>query len=761
GDLARYLVDGTLEFVGRSDDQVKIRGYRIELGEVEAALTQHEAVREAVVVARAEVDDAERRLVAYVVPNMDSSMDLGDLRGFLLRSLPAYMVPSAFIILNELPLTRHGKVDRNALPAPEQMQSEQDTTYVAPRTPVEDVLVNIWADVLRHQRVGIRDSFFELGGHSLLATQLISRVRETFQVELPLRTLFESPTVEGLARQVISARQDMAGAIAPSIVPVSRESALPLSFAQQRLWFLNQLDPGSSADNMPAALHLTGSLDRLALEQSLSEIVRRHEVLRTRFVTEQGQPVQVIAPTTPVTLTLIDLHDLPEAERATMVMQLATAEARRPFDLQRDSLLRATLLVLGADDYVLLLTLHHIIADGWSWSILFRELTACYTAQMVGAAIALPELPIQYADFAYWQRQWLQGAVLEQQLDYWRQQLAGLAPLQVPTDHPRPPVPSAKGSSHSFIISRSLTDDLMALSHREGVTLFMTLLAAWQVLLSRYSGQSDIAVGTPIANRTRGEIEDLIGCFINMLVLRTDLAGDPSFRDVLQRVREVSLGAYAYQEVPFEEVVDALQPARDLSRHPLFQVMFALQNVSMALPSLPGLTVKPLSVDFGTVKLDLSLSIAETSAGLSGTLEYSTDLFTAATIARLIEHFTVLLHGLVADPKQRIAELPLLTEAERQMLDAWNATAYDYPRAPLVHDLIAQQAARTPTATALVWGDERLTYTALERRANQLAHHLCSLGVGPERRVAVCLDRSLDLVVALLAVLKAGGAYVP
>ncbi|MBV9787872.1 MAG: amino acid adenylation domain-containing protein [Chloroflexi bacterium] len=676
------------------------------------------------------------------------------------------MIPSVFVRLEEFPLTPNGKVDRKALPAPEQTHAAQDDRYVAPRTPIEEMLASIWADVLRRERIGVYDSFFELGGHSLLATQLISRVREAFQVELPLRSLFELPTVAGLAQQIVIARQDMAGMLAPALMPVPRDGALPLSFAQQRLWFLNQLDPSSSADNMPGALRLSGPLDRAALEHSLNEIVRRHETLRTTFVTEQGLPVQVIAPAAPVEIALISLQELAEAERDAAVLEFATGEARRAFDLQRGPLLRAIVLALGADEHVLLLTLHHIIADGWSWGVLFRELSALYAAHTLGVTAALPPLPIQYADYAVWQRAWLQGEVLESQLNYWRRQLGPegtpLEPLQVPTDHPRPPVPSSKGSSHSFMLSRPLTDALIELSRREGVTLFMTLLSSWQILLARYSGQDDIAVGTPIANRTRGETEDLIGCFINMLVLRTDLTGNLTFREVLGRVREVALGAYAHQDVPFEEVVDALQPARDLSRHPLFQVMFALQNVGMALPSFPGLTTSALSIDFGTVKLDLSLAMAETSAGLSGALEYSADLFTATTVERMAAHFELLLTQVVADAGRRVMELPLLLASERQvLLDAWNATAQPYAQERLAHELLAQQAARTPEATALICGTERLSYAALDQRANQLARHLQALGVGPETRVALVLDRSLDLVVALLAVWKAGGAYVP
>ncbi|HEX6290915.1 MAG TPA: condensation domain-containing protein, partial [Herpetosiphonaceae bacterium] len=613
-------------------------------------------------------------------------------------------------------------------------------------------------------RVGVRDNFFALGGHSLLATQVVSRVREMLGVELSLRDMLESPTIADLAVAVVKARQVSPELSPPPLEPAPRDRALPLSFAQQRLWFLSQMDPTSPAYNIPNAMRVRGPLNAAALEQSLNAIVRRHEVLRSTFSAEAGQPVQLVAQTLVVPLPLVDLQFLPLEEREGVAIKMAADEAQRPFDLQTGPLLRANLLQLDAEDYVLLWSVHHIAADGWSMSIFMRELLTCYRAFTQGSAIEtspLPPLPIQYADYAVWQRGWLQGAALEAQLDYWREQLADVSALQLPTDYPRPAVATLKGTKYEFKIAPEVMESLRALGRREGATLFMTLLAAWQVLLSRYSGQDDIAVGTPIANRTRGETEDLIGCFINTIVLRTSLAEAATFREVIKRARAVCLGAYAHQDVPFEQVVDAVEPERDLSRHPIFQVMFALQAAPSKTLETAELSLSPLTFEYGISKFDLSLSLSETSVGLYGILEYSTDLFTAATIARLTEHFTVLLQSIAANHDHPLRTLPLLTEAEQRRLGEWNATAYDYPRAPLVHDLIAQQAARTPTATALVCGDERLSYAALERRTNQLAHHLCSLGIGPERRVAVCLDRSLDLVVALLAVLKAGGAYVP
>ncbi|MBV9788698.1 MAG: amino acid adenylation domain-containing protein, partial [Chloroflexi bacterium] len=640
-----------------------------------------------------------------------------------------------------------------------------ETAFVAPYSPLEDVLAGIWAEVLHKERVGVHDSFFDLGGHSLLATQVVSRIRETLKAELSLRDLLETPTVAALAVKIAQARQAAPELIPPPLVPVSHDAPLPLSFAQQRLWFLSQMDPSSPAYNIPNAMRIRGPLNIAALEHSLNTIVRRHEVLRTTFRAEGGNPVQVIHPTLTIPLPLVDLQFLPADAREAQATTMAAEEAQRPFDLEHGPLLRASLLQLDAEDYVLLWSVHHIAADGWSMSIFMRELLTLYRATVHGTQAEvmalLPTLPIQYADYAVWQRSWLQGDVLAAQLDYWKQRLGGVAALQLPTDYPRPAVATLRGTMYEFEIGQEATTALRTLGRREGVTLFMTLLAAWQVLLSRYSGQQDIAVGTPIANRARGETEDLIGCFINTIVLRTDLAGAANFRDVLKRVRETALGAYAHQDLPFEQIVDAVEPERDLSRHPLFQVMFALQPAPSKTLEASELSLSPVSFEYGISKFDLSLSLTETGASLGGILEYSTDLFAVETIARMTEHFAILLAGIAANPDQPLTSLPLLTSAEQASLAVWNATAQPYAQDRLVHELLAQQAARTPEATALVCGTARLSYADLEARANQLARHLCVLGVGPETRVALVLDRSLDLVVALLAVLKAGGAYVP
>ncbi len=544
----------------------------------------------------------------------------------------------------------------------------------------------------------------------------------------------------------------------------------PVSFSQQRLWLFEQLVPGSPAYNIPSTINFKGTLDIEALERSLNEIVRRHETLRTTFATVNSQPVQVIALKLSLPLPVVDLVRYPEAERRAEARRLSREEAQRPFDLIHGPLLRATLLRLEEKKHLLLLTMHHIISDGWSVGVLKRELRIIYKAYSTGELSPLPDLPIQYADFACWQRQRLQGEVLESQLTYWKQQLAG-APevLELPTDHPRPPVQSFRGEHQRLALSESLTEGLKALSQQEGVTLFMTLLAAFQVLLHRYTGQDDIVVGSPIANRTFTAIEQLIGFFVNTLVLRTDVSGDPSFRELLARVREVTMGAYAHQDLPFEKLVEELAPERSLSHMPLFQVMFVLQNVTTQASSTrrtgrsdsePSSSL--LSVERGTAKFDLTLSMVETKLGLVGTLKYNTDLFESATISRMMEHFQILLKGIVATPDQSISTLPLLTNREQQqVLVEWNDTSRDYPQHLCIHTLFEAQVERTPDTTAVVFEDQQLTYRELNQRANQLAHYLKALGVGSEVLVGICVERTLEMVVGVLGILKAGGAYVP
>src|SRR5215471_7515415 len=761
GDLARFLPDGNVEFLGRIDDQVKIRGFRIELGEIEAVLSQHPAVLETVVVAR---DDAPsgKRLVAYVVHRDDADISVNELRSFLKQKLPDYMIPSAFAVLDVLPLTPNGKVERKALPAPGPSRPELEQWYQAPRTPAEEMLVEIWAEVLKLASIGVHDNFFDLGGHSLLATQVISRIRGSFQVEVPLRALFESPTVAGLAGHIEEARRKEQGLQPPPSLTVSRERE-SLSFAQQRLWFIDQLEPQSAVYNVPGALRIRGRLDVAVLELSLNEIVRRHQALRTTFSIVEGQPVQVVSPSLRISLPVVDLTDRPEAEREEEARRLAREEAQRPFDLARGPLLRVTLLRLGEQDHVLLLTMHHIVCDGWSMGVLYRELSLLYEAFSKGLPSPLSGLPIQYAYFAVWQQKWLQGEVLETQLSYWKKQFEGVpAVINLSTDRPWPAVQSYRGARQPFELSEELTGALKILSRKQHVTLFMTLLAAFQTLLHRYTAQHDIVIGSPIANRNRTEIEGLIGFFVNTLVLRSDLSGNPSFTGLLARVRNVALGAYAHQDVPFEKLVEEFQPQRSLSHSPLFQVMFVLQNAPPMVREFGGLTFSSFAVGSETAKFDLTLSMREEAKGLRGSLEYSTDLFDAATIDRMIRHFERLLQGIVAGPDRHISDLPILTDAEKhQLLVEWNNTATDYPHDACIHELFEEQVKKSPDAIAVVFEDQQLTYGELNRRANQLAHYLRKLGVGPEVLVGICMDRSLQMIIGLIGILKAGGAYVP
>jgi amino acid adenylation domain-containing protein len=759
GDLARYLPDGNIEFLGRIDNQVKIRGFRIELGEIEAALAALPMVREAVVLAREDVP-GDKRLVAWVIPQTaGETLKVEQLRSALQQSLPDYMIPMHFMVQDSFPLTPNGKIDRKALPAPDSVRSEDD--YCAPRTPTETVLAAIWADVLKLDRVGIHDNFFTLGGHSLLATQLITRIRTVFQSELPLRALFEAPEVEALARRIELARQQQMELMAPPIIHTRRDGPVPLSFAQQRLWFLDQLEPANASYNIPTALRLSGKLHLPALTRTINEIIRRHEALRTSFAMIEGAPMQVIAPELAISIEIADLGNLPPLEREQRAQAMVHEEAQTPFDLASVPLVRSSLIRMQEQDHILLFTVHHIVSDGWSMGVLVREVAALYAACVENQASPLPELIIQYADFAHWQRQWLQGAVLDAQTAYWKKHLTGSPTLlALPTDQPRPPVQSHHGATLTFVINSPLTAKLHAISREAQTTLFMTLAAAFNVLLSRYSGETDICIGTPIANRNRAEIEPLIGFFVNTLVLRTQINSHQLFGQLLQQMRNTTLDAYAYQDVPFEQLVEILMPERHASHSPLFQVMLIVQNAPISILHLPGLTFTPLAASGETAKFDLTLNITEGDGRLFASFEYNTDLFNEATIQRMAGHFTRLLEAL--DLQTRISALTILDEAEkRQLLVEWNDTAADYPETQTVHQLFEAQVLKTPNQTALIYEGVELSYTSLNAKANQLAHHLRSMGVGPDVPVGICVERSLAMVVGLLGILKAGGVYVP
>ncbi|HEY0735637.1 MAG TPA: amino acid adenylation domain-containing protein [Herpetosiphonaceae bacterium] len=641
------------------------------------------------------------------------------------------------------------------------------TTYVAPTTTVERALVDLWQDLLGIAPIGIHDTFFDLGGHSLLATQVLSRIRDTFNTTLSLGEFFDAGTIAGIAQRIATATAAPAEDTLATIPVAARDGELPLSFAQQRLWFLQHLDPESAAYHMPFAVHLSGALSYAVLEQSITAIVQRHEALRTAFIAPEGTPYQVIVPPQPIPLPLVDLESMPAAEREAEIQRLLLDQAQQPFDLTEGRLLRCLLIRLGPDEHIVAITVHHIAADGWSMGVFIRELATLY-ATFSGARsqrdqLQLPDLTIQYADYAVWQRQLLQEDVLEAALAYWRQQLAGLPEgLALPTDRPRPAVQTFNGARYLHVLPQPLSADLVTLSQREGVTLFMTLLGAFQILLSRYSGQDDIVVGSPIAGRTHVALEHLIGLFVNTLVLRTDLRGNPTLQDVLHRVREVALGAYAQQHVPFERLVDEIQVNRDLSRSPLFQVLFTLQNTPVGELSLPELTLRPLPPNFTAAKFDLSFEIVEHAHGLHVGIEYNTDLFDAATIERLASHYQTVLETFVGNPAQRLSHIELLSTAERQlMIEDWNATASAYPIEARIHDLVMAQAARTPDAIAARFRDQVLTYRELQVRAQRLAGHLQTLGVGPDVRVGLCVERSLDLLVGVVGILAAGGAYIP
>jgi amino acid adenylation domain-containing protein len=780
GDLARYLPDGNIEYLGRIDNQVKIRGFRIELGEIETLLNQYPQVQSSVIIAR-EDTPGNKRLVAYVVPQKEATPPPNELRQFLkevpqkeakptpneLRQLlkeklPEYMIPNAFVIMESLPLTPNGKIDRRALPAPEQSYERTDK-FILPRNPIEEILVTIWTEVLKVQQISINENFFELGGHSLLATQLISRIRTNLSIEIPLRSLFAAPTIEELSQQIQQLQQQDLTLSAPPILTRGEQSELLLSYAQTRLWFLDQLEPNSAFYNIPVALRLQGHLNQSALTQSLEEIIQRHEALRTNFITVNGQPTQVIQTVTNWTVSVISLQHLSPEEQEIAAKKLVKEESFKPFDLAKEALVRATLILLNNNEYWLLLCLHHVISDGWSMGVLIEELTALYNADNQGQPSPLKSLPIQYADFAIWQRQWLQGEVLENQLNYWKKQLAD-APtfLPLPTDKPRPAVQTFTGAHQEFQLSLELTQKLTELSQQQRVTMFMTLLAAYGILLYRYTGQSDILIGTPIANRNRREIESLIGFFVNTLVMRTDCSENPSFQELLMRVREMSLGAYSHQDLPFEMLVEALQPERNLSHTPLFQVMFAIENTPLSKIELTDLTIDSLPLEGETAKFDLTLSMQNTETGLMGVWVYNTDLFNRETIERMNGHFLTLLEGIITNPSERISQLPLLTKVEQQqLLMDWNNTEVDYPANKCIHQLFEKQVERTPDAVAVVFEGQQLTYNELNCRANQLAHYLQSLGIKPDELVGICVERSLEMIVGLLGILKAGGAYVP
>ncbi|HET9280163.1 MAG TPA: amino acid adenylation domain-containing protein, partial [Flavitalea sp.] len=754
GDLGRWLPDGNIEYLGRLDDQVKIRGFRIELGEIESVVSQTGLVRQVVVVVK-EDRQRNKRLVAYIVP--EGSFEREKIITTLRDKLPEYMIPSQWVELEQLPLTSNGKVDKRALPEPGEFEYRSNE-YAAPVTQTERDLAEIWNDIFGLKRVGIHDNFFELGGHSLLAMRLISRIRQDTLVEITIKDLFLNPTISQLSAHLDLQRNQ--GLLLPSIQKQPRPEFIPLSFSQERLWFIDLLE-GSVQYHLPIVLRLKGPLNIPALKNALQQLINRHEALRTTIRTKEGQGYQFILPENGWQLTVVDrsTYKPGTSDFEQHVRQLISS----PFDLARDHMVRGQLIRIADGEHMLVLTMHHIASDAWSVPIVVEEIITAYTSFAKNKQSHLTDLPVQYADYSLWQRSYLTGETLDKKLQYWKEKLDGLTPLQLPTDYARPAVLSTKGSMVEFGIPGNLGDQIYALAKKEGATLFMTLLAAFKVLLSRYSGQQDICVGSPVANRTQKEVEPLIGFFINSLALRSDLNNDPSFSDLLQQVKSTTLEAYQNQEVPFEKVVDAVVKDRDMSRSPLFQVMLVLENN----PAVPELELNEIQISqekfsSNTAKFELTLNIAETPGGLQASIEYSTDLYHAKTIQRMIGHYIELLTAIVQAPNKKISALSFLTKPEKhQLLHVFNKSGVQYPKSKTIVDLFETQAAKKPANIALVFQDKRLSYQELDIRSNQLAHYLKGKGVKQDSLVPICIERGLEMIVGLLGILKAGGAYVP
>ena len=761
GDLACYLPDGSIQFLGRIDHQVKVRGVRIELGEIEAVLRQHPALQDALVMLRKDLP-SDNSLVAYVVQRPTEEITSISLRTWLSERLPTTMLPAGYVVLNQWPLLPSGKIDQQALLTMVYEQADPSAAWVAPRSPMEEIISDIWCEVLAKNRVGVFDNFFELGGHSLLAMQVLARIHREIAVDLPFRTLFELPTIARLAERLEHTHH------APVLPPLVAQGRVPteqivLSYAQKRLWVLYQMEPESPFYNVPLVLQLHGFLNLKVLEQALAEIVQRHEILRTSFVVEGGEPLQRILDTQALSITSADLRSIEPLKRDKQIRQQIQGEVLRPFQLEQGPLLRSHIVQVSEMEHTLIFTFHHSIFDGWSSDLFLRELSTLYTAFSQQQPSPLPALPVQYRDYALWQQQWLQGETRDELLAFWHKQLAE-APriLHLPTDYPRPAMQTFHGDVLAFQLSPALSQHIRDISHREGVTVFMTLLTAFGILLARHSQQQDILIGSPIARRPLLELENLIGVFMNTLTLRIDLKDNPTVRTMLKRVRAMVLDAYTYQDLPFEMLVDTLHIKRDMSYSPLFQVMFTLENSSRTVYKLADIPVQLRDVEGAIAKFDLTLSMTDTGRELTGNWEYNTDLFMPETIQRWNEHFQVLLSALVSDTEQVLERLPLLTAQERVLLiEQWNTTESIGEVELCVHTLFEEQVTRTPHTLAVVSANRRLSYQQLNRQANVLARRLSKSGVGPEQRVAIYMERSLELLVAIIGTLKSGGAYVP
>ena len=757
GDIGRIMEDGNYEFLGRIDNQIKLRGIRIELSEIESVIRTYPQIQDCVVAAL-EAPSGEKSLCAYYVSG--SQVNSADLRDFVGQRLPEYMRPSAYVELTKLPLLSNGKVDRSQLPPPQQWLQAR---HLPPASAVEEILCGIWEEILHLEKVGVEDSFFELGGHSLMATQVISRMRNIFNCEVSLRAFLKQPTVRKLAHEVEQQTQDPTlKMVTPISVVSGRERGLPLSFAQQRLWFLAQMKGVSVTYHIPVALQLRGELDREALKRSLDAIWARHEALRSVFVVVEGEPRVELLPVG--TGLPLEEHDLREVVDAGERLQRLMAEAANAgFDLAQGPLIRTHLVRMQEEEHVLLLTQHHIVSDAWSMKVLAREFGALYGAFSRGEANPLEPLGIQYPDYAAWQREWLTGEQLQKQSEYWREALAD-APLllELPTDRPRPEQQSFVGGYVPVVIERELAEGLKELSRRHGVTLFMTVLSGWAAVLSQLSGQPEVVIGTAVANRRQAETERLIGFFVNTVALRVDLREEPSVAEMLKRVRGIVLGAQEHQDMPFEQVVEILQPPRRLSQTPVFQVIIQWQNNEEILPEFREVRVEGLRVPYEAVKFDLYLGLAEQDEGIVGTLHYAAALFEQGTIERQRDYLLRMLEAMVADSQQKVARIEIIGPKERQqLLEEWNATEVDLGVDVCVHELFERQVEQTPDNVAVEYGSQEITYRELDRRANQLARYLRKQGAGPEMVVGIWVERSMEMVVGILGILKAGGAYMP
>jgi len=769
GDAVRWREEGVLEYVGRMDEQVKIRGYRIEPGEIEAALREMEEIREAVVVAREDVGEGVgKRLVGYVVGEKGKEVPgTRELRRRLQGKLPEYMIPGVVVELEEMPQTPNGKLDRRGLPKPGAERVEEEEGYEEPRSELEEILCGMWEELLGVERVGRRDNFFELGGHSLLATQLMAKLRSTFGVDPGLRALFENPTIAYLA-SVLNRVKNPTPMRTEGLSASDRSRPLPLSFAQQRLWFANQFEPNSVIYNLPVAVRLSGVLDLEALHKSLDELVRRHEILRTRFGVVDHVPVQIITEYDPSALRRgrkhLDLCHLGAQARESELQRQIEEESTRPFDLERGPLIRASVFLLAEDEHILLITLHHIVTDAWSMDILIREVIALYDAFTSGRGDSLRELPIQYGDYAVWQRERLEPGVLDQQLDYWKKHLAELTTVSLPLSRPRPAGPSYSAAEIPIAFPQTLVMSLRTMQRQEGLSLFMLLLASFQLLLARYSNQVDVSTGTDVANRGQSEVEPLVGFFVNQIVLRAHVPSCLTVRELLQQVRGRCLDAYANQDISFERLVEELNPDRTSSAQPLFNTKFLLRHLprNKEQVSTNKLKITPYRIARTKIDVDLLVNVFESPDGITGTCAYSADVFDAKTVESMLRHWQTLMEQMTLHPDKAVFELSTLSDAEmRELLADSTPSQGAIGTDQLLPELFEEQAGKKPNNTAIEAGKEQVTYAQLNARSSRLARYLVDCGVRPEVRVGIYISPTVDMMVALLGTLKAGAAYVP